>query len=157
MSTDFCVCYIHPDGNGRDKITPHRKFLVHSRGALHWLLVRLGFAGDERQLVVRRALLAVLITWLPLFVLSVMAGQAFGHQVKIPFLRDFAVNVRFLIALPILILAESGIDRRWRILVLEFLKSKLVADEDVAARERKHGRCRHCGIRLRTVVNSLQA
>jgi len=98
---------------------------------MHWLLARLGHAGDERQLVVRRALLAVLITWLPLLILSVVQGQAWGHGLKIPFLRDFAVNVRFLIALPILILAESGIDLRWRILAFEFLRSKLVADADV--------------------------
>src|SRR5262252_6952665 len=106
-------------------------FSITRGGALHWLLVRLGFAGNERQLVVRRASLGVFITWLPLFIFSAMAGQAFGHQIKIPFTRDFAVNVRFLIALPILILAESGIDQRWRILVLEFLRSKLVADADV--------------------------
>jgi heme/copper-type cytochrome/quinol oxidase subunit 4 len=106
-------------------------FSITCGGPLHWLLVRLGYAGDERQLVVRRALLAVLITWLPLLVFSMVCGQAYGHEIKIPFLRDFAVNVRFLIALPILILAESGIDQRWRILTLEFLRSKLVADSEV--------------------------
>jgi len=106
-------------------------FSITRGGPMHWLLARLGHAGDERQLVVRRALLAVLITWLPLLILSVVQGQAWGHGLKIPFLRDFAVNVRFLIALPILILAESGIDLRWRILAFEFLRSKLVADADV--------------------------
>ena len=110
-------------------------FSVTDGGPLHWLLVRLGYAGDERQLVVRRTLLAVLITWLPLLVFSAMDGLAFGHQVKIPFIRDFAVNVRFLIALPILILAEPGIDQRWRILVQQFLCSKLVAGADVPAFE----------------------
>jgi hypothetical protein len=106
-------------------------FSITRGGPLHWFLVRLGYARDERQHVVRRALLAVLFTWLPLFVFSVMEGQAFGHQIKIPFVRDFAVNVRFLIALPILILAESGIDQKWRILALQFLRSRLVADPDV--------------------------
>jgi hypothetical protein len=33
--------------------------------------------------------------------------------VTTPFFHDVAVNVRFLIALPILILAESSIDQRW--------------------------------------------
>jgi hypothetical protein len=98
-------------------------FSITRGGPLHGLLVRLGYAGDEWQLVVRRTLFAVIITWLPLFVLSVVEKQAFGHQITIPFVRDFAVNVRFLIALPILILAERGIDQRWRILVLQFLKS----------------------------------
>src|SRR5208283_3944430 len=113
------------------KSSPVENFSITRGGPVHWLLARLGHAGDERQLVVRRALLAVLITWLPLLVLALVQGQAFGPEIKIPFLRDFAVNVRFLIALPILILAESGIDQRWRILALEFLKSKLVADTDV--------------------------
>ena len=110
-------------------------FSITRGGPLHWLLARLGFAGNKRQLVLRRALLAVLITWLPLAILSVMNGEAFGHQVTIPFIRDYAVNVRFLVALPILILADSGIDQRWRTLVLEFLRSKLIADADVPSFE----------------------
>lgn len=69
--------------------------------------------------------------WFPLFVLSLIEGEAFGHQVTISFTRDFAVNVRLLIAVPILILAGPAIDLRWRILVLEFLKSRLIADEDL--------------------------
>ena len=106
-------------------------FSITRGGPLHWLLVRFGYSGDERQLVVRRTLLAVLLTWLPLLVFSARDGLAFGHQVTIPFIRDFAVNVRFLIALPILILAESRIDDQWRIVAQEFLTSKLVADADV--------------------------
>jgi hypothetical protein len=84
---------------------------------LHWLLVRFGHVSDERERVIARALVAVLFTWLPLLVLSLAQGQAYGTQVKIPFLRDIAVNVRFLIAVPILILAESVVDQRWRILI----------------------------------------
>jgi len=77
----------------------------------------------------------VLITWLPLLVLSLAQGVAYGTQIKIPFLRDVAVNVRFLIAVPILILAESGIDRRWQILVLQFLRSELVAEKELPSFE----------------------
>ena len=118
-------------------------FSITRGGPMHWLLVRLGQGGDDRQLVVRRAFLAVLITWLPLLVLSLVQGQAWGHGLKIPFLRDFAVNVRFLIALPILILAESGIDQKWRILALHFLKSKLVLEADVPLFEGLLEKTRH--------------
>jgi hypothetical protein len=104
-------------------------FSITRGGPLHWLLVRLGHAGDERQRVVRRALFTVLVTWIPLLVLSVIQGQAYGTQVEVPFLRDLAVNVRFLIAVPILILAESRIDQRWRTLVLQFLRSGLVEEK----------------------------
>jgi hypothetical protein len=101
-------------------------FSITRGGPLHWLLVRLGHAGEERGRVVRRALVVVLITWLPLLLLSLMQGLAWGPDIKIPFVRDLAVNVRFLITVPILILAESRIDRRWQTLVLEFLRSELV-------------------------------
>src|SRR5437660_10421531 len=110
-------------------------FSITRGGPLHWLLIRLGHAGEERQRVVRRALAAILITWLPLLVLSLVQGQAYGPHIKIPFLRDLAVNVRFLIAVPILILAESGIDQRWRALVLHFLRSGLVGEKQLPAFE----------------------
>jgi len=61
-----------------------------------------------------------------MLILALGQGVAYGPQVTISFLRDFSVNVRFLVAFPILILAESRIDERWRNLVLEFLRSKLV-------------------------------
>jgi hypothetical protein len=107
-------------------------FSITRGGPLHWLLVRLGHAGDERQRVLRRAIGAILITWLPLLVLSLLQGLAWKRQIEIPFLRDLAVNVRLLIAVPILIVAESKIDRRWRTLVLEFLRSELVDEKNPA-------------------------
>jgi hypothetical protein len=109
-------------------------FSLTRGGPMHRVLVFLGNAGDERQRVIRRALGVALITWLPLLVLSLAHGDAYG-AVRIPFLRDFAVNVRFLIAVPILILAESGIDRRWRILVVHFLKSGLVPEKELPSFE----------------------
>jgi hypothetical protein len=108
-------------------------FSITRGGPLHWILVRFGHVSEERQRVITRALLAVLITWVPLLVLSFMQGQAYGTQIKISFLRDIAVNVRFLIAVPILILAESAIDRRWRIIVLQFLRSELVGEKELPA------------------------
>src|SRR6266566_691491 len=111
------------------------QFSITRGGPLHWLQVRLGQAGDERRRVVRRALLAILVMWLPLLVLSLWQRQAYGSQIQIPFLRDFAVNARFLIAVPILILAESGIDKWWRILALQFIESGLVTERELPSFE----------------------
>ena len=113
------------------------QFSITRGGPLHWLLVRLGRAGDERQRVVSRALVTVIVTWFPLLVLSLWQREAYGSLIHIPFLRDFAVNTRFLIAVPILILAESGIDKRWRLLALQFLKSGLVTEEELPTFERE--------------------
>ena len=110
-------------------------FSITRGGPLHWLAVRLGLAGPEGGRVVRRAVLAVLLTWLPLVVLSFLQGEAYGSQIAIPFLKDIAANVRFLIAIPILILAETGIDRTWRLLVQQFLRSGLVVEKELASFE----------------------
>ena len=41
-------------------------FSITRGGPLHLLAARLGLAGDERRLVLRRALVVILIAWLPL-------------------------------------------------------------------------------------------
>jgi hypothetical protein len=110
-------------------------FSLTRGGPLHRALVRLGGAGDNRRLVVKRALGTALLLWLPMFVLSLIHGEAYGTSVKVVFLRDLAVNVRFLIAVPILILAESGIDKTWRLLVHHFLQSGLVTEKELPAFE----------------------
>ena len=55
--------------------------------------------------------------------------------IRIPFLDDLAVNVRLLITVPILVLAESRIDRRWHDLVVEFVRSELVDEKTIPAFE----------------------
>ncbi len=95
----------------------------------------LGHARGKRGRVIHRALLATSVTWVPLLILSLAQGLAYGTAVKVPFLRDFAVNVRLLIALPILILAESRIDQWWRTLVREFLRSGLVRRAELSSFE----------------------
>lgn len=104
-------------------------------GPLHGFLVRLARPGDERRRVIHMALVVALITWLPLLVLSLVQGEAYGSKVNIPFLRDLSVNVRFLIAIPILVLAEYGIDKKWHTLVLHFLKSGLVQERELPSFE----------------------
>jgi hypothetical protein len=105
-------------------------FSLTRGGPFHRLISLIGPAHSERQKVLNRALFALLICWVPLLILSFVQGLAFGGKVAIPFLKDYAVHLRFLVALPILILAETPIDRRWRGLVQEFLKSGLVGQDE---------------------------
>jgi hypothetical protein len=79
---------------------------------------------------IRTAAILVALTWLPLFTLSWMEGLAFG-RVKIPFCYDIAAHVRFLFALPVLVLAEIPIGRRLREIARLLLASGLVREEDV--------------------------
>lgn len=129
----------HPDAHlGVDEQTKSalaESFSITRGGPLYWLLFRLGMAGEERRQVIRRTVFTVLVTWLPMLVLSIVQGQAYGTLVKIPFLRDLAVNVRFLIAVPILILAELGIDQKWCSLAVEFLRTGLVTAKELPSFE----------------------
>jgi hypothetical protein len=113
--------------------TTAESFSITRGGPFHKFLIRIFRDEPEHERVIRRAIFAIVIAWLPLFLLSTAQRLAFTHGVAIPFVRDFAANVRFAVALPILIFAESGIDRRWRTLVLEFLRSDLVHIDQVPA------------------------
>ena len=104
-------------------------------GPLYRLLVRLGDVPQERRSVVRRAIFLVAFTWLPLLLLSLAQGQAYTKHLRIPFLLDLAVLTRFLIALPILVLSELGIDRRLRHMVRHFVESGLVKAEEIPSFE----------------------
>ncbi len=110
-------------------------FSLTQGGLFYRLRFLFGHAQEGRARILRRVLLAIAVAWLPLLVLSMIQGSAYGKQLQIPFLRDFAVNVRFLVALPILILAELRIDREWRLLVLHFLKSGLVKEPELPSFE----------------------
>jgi hypothetical protein len=58
------------------------------------------------ELVARRVIVLALFAWLPLLVLSIVEGHAWGESVKLPFLMDVDVHAWFLLALPLLIFAE---------------------------------------------------
>jgi hypothetical protein len=110
-------------------------FSLMRGGPLYRLQCRIGAATEERIQVAWRAFFAVALTWLPLLFLSAVQGLALGKDVRIPFLRDFTVNARVLVALPLLIISEVAIDQRVRAAVNQFLKSGLVTRTTLPAFE----------------------
>jgi hypothetical protein len=79
-------------------------------GPLWQLLVRTRLVVPPRAMLVRRIVALVVLTWLPLLALTLVAGTAFG-RVELPFSRDLVVHVRFLLAVPVLILGELMLQR----------------------------------------------
>ena len=67
---------------------------------------------------------------MPLAALSLAEGHLLGGA-KFSFLRDVETQVRFLVSLPVLILAEVLIHRRLRHVVQNFIKRRLVGPEDL--------------------------
>src|SRR5436190_3120618 len=101
-------------------------------GPLFQLLRRTHLAGNELELLRHRILAAVGIAWLPLLALSLLEGHAWGSKESVPFLRDVEANVRFLIAMPLLIVAELIVHRRMRLVVRQFRDRHLIPESALA-------------------------
>ena len=102
-------------------------FSIVVGGPVYDFLLRIGLAHRLPN-ILRRIVLFVAITWLPLLILALKDGVAFGHKVAIPFLYDFSVYGRLLLGLPILIVAEVVIDPGIRRAVKEFLDAGLIQE-----------------------------
>jgi len=111
----------------REDLRPEpQDFSLVLGGPLFQLLRRAHVTGDALELVRRRTIVIALLAWLPLLVLSALEGQALGGRVAVPFLRDVDVHVRFLVALPLLIVAELVVHQRMRFVVRQFRERRLI-------------------------------
>ena len=97
-------------------------------GPLYQLFRRSHLTGDALELVRRRIIVISLLAWLPLLLLSALEGHALGGSVAVPFLLDLEVHIRFLVALPLLIVAELVVHQRMRFVVRQFLDRNLIPE-----------------------------
>jgi hypothetical protein len=97
-------------------------------GPLFQLLRRSHLSGNALELLQQRTLVISLLAWLPLLVLSALEGHALGGNVAVPFLLDVDVHIRFLVALPLLIVAELVVHQRMRFVVRQFLERNLIPE-----------------------------
>jgi hypothetical protein len=67
------------------------------------------------------------VVWLPLLVLSLVEGTLL-ESVPIPFIGDVETHVRFLVVVPLLILAELLVHLRVRGIVAQFIERRLVPE-----------------------------
>jgi hypothetical protein len=95
-------------------------------GPLFQLFRRMHLSDDALMLVRHRIIGIALFAWLPLLVLSSVEGHLSGGNVSIPFLLDMEVHIRFLVVVPLLILAELVVHRRMRPIALAFLERNLI-------------------------------
>jgi hypothetical protein len=97
-------------------------------GPLYQLLRRSHLTDSASELVHRRIIAAIVITWLPLLILTAIEGLAWGGR-KVPFLYDIDSQARFLLALPLMIYAELVVHVRMRRIIAMFFERKLIAPE----------------------------
>ncbi|MBZ5589377.1 MAG: hypothetical protein LAO05_12525 [Acidobacteriia bacterium] len=90
----------------------------------------LRLAGTERRHLWRSVALAVLVTWVPLAVLAALQGCAIGPDWHTSMITDVSMAARFLVALPLLILAPLGLRLELQAMVPHFLSAGLVREAD---------------------------
>lgn len=117
-----------------NKTTPLQEspdFSLVLGGPLYQLFRRTHVSGDALELLHRRILFISLFAWLPLLLLSLVSGHALGGAIKLPFLHDIEAQIRFLVALPVLIAAELIVHLRVRPVLSRFVERNIVVSEDL--------------------------
>lgn len=108
-----------------------KEFSLVLGGPFFQLLNRVNLSGKGLELVKLRIIVVAMIAWLPLFLFSMLKGQAWGDSLNLPFIEDFDVHIRFLVALPILIFAEILVHQRISIVVKEFIERNLIPESEI--------------------------
>jgi hypothetical protein len=96
-------------------------------GPLYQLLRRAHLSDDALHQARQRVVVITMFAWLPLVLLSALEGRLLPGGVAVPFVYDLEVQVRFLVALPLLILAELVVHQRMRRIAAAFLDRHLVS------------------------------
>jgi hypothetical protein len=107
---------------------PVQDFSIVLGGPLYQFFLRSGLIRPPFGSLKARMLVLAGIAWLPLIPLTVLGGR-FAGAVPVPFLYDFEVHVRLLVALQLLIVAELVIYVRMRALTAQFLERHIVTPE----------------------------
>jgi hypothetical protein len=105
-------------------------FSIVLGGPLFQLLRRVRLEGDHLELLYRRLIVFVGITWLPLFLLATVSPFS-GAAGRLAFLRDIEVHARFLVALPAFIVAELIVHQRMLPVARRFVERRIILIEDL--------------------------
>jgi hypothetical protein len=98
-------------------------------GPLYQLYLRTSLAQSNLELLRRRIILFPLICWVPLLLHSLVEGHAVAG-VHVPFLLDIETYARFLVALPLLLVAEVEVHRRMSTLIQQFKERDIIFNTD---------------------------
>ena len=104
-------------------------FSLVAGGPLYRLWRRTRLSGDALELPQRRVLALVVLIWVPLLMLSMIDGRAWGEGLALPFLHDIETHLRLLIAAPLLILAEVVAHRTLYPIVRQLVDNGVISDD----------------------------
>lgn len=89
---------------------------------------RLGLVRDGQLNVIQRALLVILVGWVPLVVLTAVQNSMLHTNSAALLFWDMGAHARYLLAAPLLVFAEIGCGRRLNATVRHFVDAGLVLE-----------------------------
>lgn len=101
------------------------EFSFFRGGLFHQLLTRVGLDSAGPSGIRLRVLVLILLTYVPLLVLSIIQGVALNSHLKMPFLYDILESCRFLVVGPLLIAAEQLVEP-WIVQVALHARERLI-------------------------------
>lgn len=104
-------------------------FSLVQGGALYQFYLSSGLVRPPFHLT-PRTLFIPLLAWLPLLLLSLLAGVAVSG-VTVPFIFDLDVHIRFLGALSLLLIAEVIVYQQMPIIVRQFLERDIIEPKEL--------------------------
>jgi hypothetical protein len=110
--------------------TASEDFSLILGGPLYQLFLKTRLARPPLELLHRRMLAIPALAWLPLLALTLLEGHALGG-VSLPFLLDIETYARFLVAMPLLIMAEPIVHSWTREIVWQFRERGIVPGESM--------------------------
>jgi len=106
---------------------------VAAGGLVFRLLRSLGATSSDAVRPMRSVVLVLLLTWVPLAVLTLLDGTFLGTAVQVPFLRDPAMQARQLVALPLLLLAEGKVSQVAQMMLAFIRERRLLPEAELPA------------------------
>jgi hypothetical protein len=104
-------------------------FSIMLGGPFFQLLRKIHLTNDTLNLLIKRLIILTALAWLPLLILSILQGVAWGGKADLVFIEDIEVHVRYLVALPMLVGAEMLVHERIMVIVRQFQERKLIPQE----------------------------
>jgi hypothetical protein len=100
-------------------------------GPVHKLQLKLKLDKEPASIVKRKIIFFSLFAWLPLLLICIIQSTAWNPSLKVSLLTDYVVWARFFVALPILFLSESIIKLHVGDSLVHFLKSGIIAENNI--------------------------
>lgn len=110
------------------KVIP--EFSLVKGGLFYRFLRSLKLCDEKLEPIYRRLVVFAALTWLPMLLLSMIDGRG-NVGVDIPFLRDVENHARFLVALPLMLAAETLLERLLSPRIRNFIHRKIILDSDL--------------------------